>query len=143
MKFESKNKSMLEIFNKKWKKKKKDKMTEEELKDYEEEERRAQIDPNELLVADCLSAFIKYNPHLHHLDLQGCGLTNYILIEIGSALRKSKSLVGIHLSENPGLTTEMKEQLFARVHCKSSDFSDPHKIDLSEIEKQQRNDDWI
>ena len=100
-------------------------MSDLELMAWQEEERRFGKDENELLVADCLSEFIKYNPHLHHLDLQGCGLTTHILEDIGRALRKSRSLVGIHLSENPGLTPEIKQHLFDRVHCKESD---QHKL---------------
>lgn len=70
------------------------------------------------MVARCLTRFIKYNPNLLHLDLQGTGLTCYIIKEIARALRKSRSIIGIHLGENPGLTEEIKEYIFGRVHCK-------------------------
>ena len=86
-------------------------------------------------MAECVSSLIKYNPHLHHLDLQGCGLTEYILKEIAKALRKSRSLVGIHLSENPGLQAKTKEFIFQRVHCKVSDFDNNHVIDIKDFEK--------
>ena len=97
---------------------------------YYRELERASIPPQELYVADCLSKFIKYNPNLHHLDVQCCGLTKHILKEIAIALRKSRSLIGIHLSENPGLSAEIKEFIRERVHCKPSDFEENNMIDL-------------
>ena len=101
-----------------------------------DEEEKSLASESELFVAECLCAFIKYNPHLHHLDLQGTGLTEFVLRQIARALRKSRSLVGIHLSENPGLTQEVKEYIFQRVHCKDSDFKHLRVVDLSTYENQ-------
>ena len=131
-------KKIKQIYDEKNSKKKKrktfkvdpEKLTDEEKKLYYRELERASIPPQELYVADCLSKFIKYNPNLHHLDVQCCGLTKHILKEIAIALRKSRSLIGIHLSENPGLSAEIKEFIRERVHCKPSDFEENNMIDL-------------
>jgi len=61
-------------------------------------------------------------------------LTEYVLKEIARALRKSRSIVGIHLSENNGLTPEIKDYLFNRIHCKTSDFSQLRIINLQDYE---------
>lgn len=99
-----------------------------------EKKEREALPHFEVVVAECLSNLIKYSPHLHHLDLVACGLTKYIFKEIAKALRKSRSLVGIHLSENPGLTDETKTFLFDRVHAKKSDFDNNNIIDLKVYE---------
>ena len=41
-----------------------------------------------------------------HLDLSCTGLSPLIVKEIGDALRRARSLLSIHLSDNPGLTKE-------------------------------------
>ena len=58
---------------------------------------------SEIFVADCVSAIIKKNQNLIHFDLSGTGLTTYVIYEIACAMRKSRSIVGLHLSENPGV----------------------------------------
>jgi len=52
---------------------------------------------------DGLCEFIKHNPKLLHLDLSYTGLTKLMLIEFGPALRKSKSMITLHLTGNPGI----------------------------------------
>jgi hypothetical protein len=42
--------------------------------------------------------------------------------------------VGIHLSENPGLSPEIKEYIIKRVHCKESDFKNLRVVDISKFE---------
>ena len=105
------------------------------------EEERKHVSESELFVADCLSRFIKYNPNVLHLNLEGTGLTQYVLKEIARALRKSRSLVGIHLSENSGLTPEVKQYLFDRVHCKESQFKNIKTIDVQPFENRIRRTD--
>ena len=51
-----------------------------------------------------LGKMIKYNQKILHLDLSGTGLTKNIVYGLGGCLRKSRSLLCIHLSGNPGLT---------------------------------------
>jgi len=62
----------------------------------------------EIEVAKNLCKFIKYNQNLLHVDFSNTGLTKRMLIEFGGALRKARSLIGIHLSGNPGLLTDSK-----------------------------------
>ena len=57
---------------------------------------------------ELLGKQIKFNPNLAHLDLSSTGLTKYIIHGLGKTLRRSRSLLAIHLSENPGLTNENK-----------------------------------
>jgi len=94
---------------------------------------------HELFVTDCLTRFIKYNPQLLHLDLTGTGLTEYCVKMIGKALRKSRSLIGLHLSENPGLNVETRQYLFNRVKCKQSDFSKHSCLHIAKLEDKIKN----
>lgn len=105
----------------------------------EDQEWQQEIGEHELLVADCLTRFIKYNSNLLHVDLQGVGLTEYCLKMIGKALRKSRSVIGIHLSENPGLNDITKSYIFDRVRCKKSDFEFPRPLDLHVHEERVKN----
>ena len=65
-----------------------------------------------------LSRFIKYNKHLLHIDLSYTSLTEYVLHNIGSCLRRTKSILAVHFSGNPGVTQELKDYLFQRLHCR-------------------------
>jgi len=71
-----------------------------------------------MLIVQQLSKFIKYNKNLLHLDLSSTGLTENMLWQLGTALRRAKSLLAIHLSDNPGVTKVAKEYLFSRIRCK-------------------------
>ncbi len=84
----------------------------------------------EYMVGNSLSKFIKGNPHLHHTDLSGCSLTGNVLKELAQALKKSRTLVGIQPSKNPGLSLQVKVYLFNRVHCNKSESDDFCIIDL-------------
>ena len=61
--------------------------------------------------------FIKYNPKLIHFDISKTGLSKDQIREIGPALRRAKSLLALHASGNPGVTQDVTEELFQRVHC--------------------------
>ena len=65
-----------------------------------------------------LSNFIKYNKNLLHLDLSNTGMTEDMLWNIGTAMRRSRSMVALHLSGNPGVTQALKDYLEQRVRCK-------------------------
>jgi hypothetical protein len=58
-----------------------------------------------------ITDFIKYNKTLIHFDLSSTGLNEGMVMHIGTALRRAKSLVSMHLSGNPGVTAQMKEYL--------------------------------
>ena len=54
---------------------------------------------------------IKHNKELLHLDLSCTGLPSLVIKELGACLKRSPSLLAIHLSDNPGLTKENLEYL--------------------------------
>jgi hypothetical protein len=58
-----------------------------------------------------LGKFIKRNKNLIHLDLSHTQLTEGMLWWIGSTLTRAPSLSSLHLSGNPGITSELKRQL--------------------------------
>ena len=45
-----------------------------------------------------LCKFIKMNSNLMHLNLSGMGLTFQMMYEFGRAMRRTRSLVSLHLS---------------------------------------------
>ena len=55
-----------------------------------------------------LTQFIKRNTAVLHVNLDQTQLTEGMLWTIGKALKRSPSLVSMHLSGNPGITTELK-----------------------------------
>jgi hypothetical protein len=65
-----------------------------------------------------VTRFIKYNRNLLHLDLTQTGLNQLCIRIIGISLRRARSLLSLHLSENPGITQDLKTLLFERIHCK-------------------------
>lgn len=52
-----------------------------------------------------------------HLDLSNTGLVEKQLWLFGSTLRRSYQLRGLHLSGNPGITSQLKGYLFKRARC--------------------------
>ena len=65
-----------------------------------------------------IGKIIKHSRAMQHIDLSGTNLGTYIIKEIGNAMRKSRAVMCIHLSGNPGLTRQnmglMKEGLKLR-----------------------------
>lgn len=66
---------------------------------------------------DNLCKFIKHDFKLLHLDLSHTGLSKMMLLEFGSALRRSKSMLSLHLNGNPGIDIDLKKTMAERVHC--------------------------
>jgi hypothetical protein len=64
---------------------------------------------------------IKFNPNLTHLDLSSTGLTSQIIHGLGKTLRRSRSLLSVHLSENPGLTAENKRYITKRIKARPNE----------------------
>lgn len=58
---------------------------------------------DEQQLANKLCVMIKRNRSLMHLNISRCLLTNAILISLFAAIKSSKSLQAIHISDNPGL----------------------------------------
>ena len=59
-----------------------------------------------IFVGKMIGKIIKHSRTMQHIDLTGTGLGTYIIKEIGNSMRKSRALMCIHLSGNPGLTRQ-------------------------------------
>lgn len=82
-----------------------------------------------------LKDFIKYNTQLRHLNLSNTGLIDEAIKYIGAVLRRALSLRTIHLSGNPGVSTEMVEWIRARIHAKEPFFFNTIKYFTSDLQK--------
>ena len=51
-----------------------------------------------------------------HLDLSGMQMTQAMMNEFGRGLRRTKSLVSLHLSQNCGDTQELRDAIAERAH---------------------------
>jgi hypothetical protein len=51
---------------------------------------------------------IRQNTKLIHLNLQNTGLNQQILVDLVRAVKRAKSLLGLHLGMNPGVTEEVR-----------------------------------
>ena len=58
----------------------------------------------EAKVAEHMFTFLKSNRRLIHLDLTATNLSETAMLQILPAIKRAKSLQGIHLSGNPGVT---------------------------------------
>ena len=70
-------------------------------------------------VNEMLGKIIKHSRTMIHMNLTGCGLSDEVIHEIGTCLRRSRSVLVIHLSGNPGLSKDNFEYLEKRVKCRS------------------------
>jgi len=61
-------------------------------------------------IVGSLCSFIRRNKKLMHLDISYCGLKNDNILEISKAVRKSRSLLAIHLSGNL-ISDEVKKKI--------------------------------
>ena len=58
---------------------------------------------------------IKHNLKFLHFDLTSTGLTTHIIQNLGKQLRRSRSLLSIHLSGNPGVNDYTSQALRERI----------------------------
>ena len=70
-----------------------------------------QVMETETKVTDHLFTFLKTNKKLIHLDLTATNLSENAMLQILPAIRKAKSMQGIHLSGNPGITEHLKNEV--------------------------------
>ena len=78
-----------------------------------------------------ITKFMKHNKNLLHLDLSNTGLNEQMVRTIATALKRSRSIVSLHLTGNPGVTPEAKEFLFERVRCcrpRPNIFTEPDSV---------------
>lgn len=59
---------------------------------------------------DSLSTILK-NEKLYHIDLSELGLTSDIIGRLVPIIKYSTSLIGVHLSGNPGLNQEIERRI--------------------------------
>ena len=85
-----------------------------------------------------LCRFIKLNHNLMHLNLSGMGMTQEMMHEFGRAMRRTKSLVSLHLSQNNGNTKELREYLLERAHVKQ--FEPIFRPDFKQVDNLEYRD---
>ena len=65
-----------------------------------------------------LGKIIKHSKTMIHMNLTGTGLSSGVIYEIGTCLRRARSVLVIHISGNPGLSRENMEYLPDRIKCR-------------------------
>ena len=58
------------------------------------------------------------------MDLTCTGLSSFIVVELGTIIRRAASVLSIHLSGNPLLTDENREYLIKRIKTRPITDSD-------------------
>jgi len=76
---------------------------------------------DQMYVLELLGKMIKHNLKFLHFDLTSTGLTHRIVEELGKQLRRSRSLLSIHLSGNPGVNDQSSRRLRDRVHARPNE----------------------
>ena len=71
------------------------------------------------------------NKKLIHLDLTSTNLSEEALLAILPEMKKSKNLQGIHLSGNPGVTDNLKDQAKVLLRTKKKDHG--QKLNLQKV----------
>ena len=56
------------------------------------------------VVAQNLQQLLRSDARLQHLDLSNTGLSEEVMVALISGVKTSKSLLGLHASQNPGVT---------------------------------------
>ena len=67
-----------------------------------------------------LQTLIKKNKKLVHINLDSVGFYESQICLIGKAMRRAKSLVAIHLSDNPGTSERVTQFVQSLVHGRES-----------------------
>lgn len=67
-------------------------------------EARKKACPKDAKWQEHMSRFIRKNLCLQHLNVEACNLSESNLQALIPAIKKSKTIIGVHLSDNPGLT---------------------------------------
>ena len=77
-----------------------------------------------------LTRFIKHNTSLLHVNLDNTWLTEKMLWELCTCLRRAPSLISLHVSGNPGLNDEFKKQVARRIKCRPARAERKVTLDL-------------
>lgn len=67
-----------------------------------------------------LVVLIKRNKQLMHLNLVSTGLTEHMITELAKAMRRSKSLLSVHLCGNKGVTDRVKDFVQTKIRAMPS-----------------------
>ena len=86
-----------------------------------------------------LCRFMKQNKKLLHVDLSYMAMDAEALAMFGRTLRRSRSLVGLHLTGNPGNTADLQMLLDNQVHCKP--YDPPTQSEFRKIVETERRGD--
>ena len=70
------------------------------------------------MIIESMSKLVKYDMSLIHVDLSYCRLNERCITDIGTQLRRAKTLIAIHFTGNTGVTQETKDFLYTRIHAK-------------------------
>ena len=88
-----------------------------------------------------LCKFIKMNSNLMHLNLSGMGMTTPMMWQFGRALRRTKSLVSLHLSQNNGDNEALRAYLVERSVMKP--FEPVFRPDFKQLENKIYDPDHV
>ena len=69
-------------------------------------------------ISQMLGKIIKHSRTMQHIDLTGTGLSTQVIYDMGTALKRSRSVLVIHLSGNPGLSADNMQYLSGRIKCR-------------------------
>ena len=69
------------------------------------------------IVTEALYKFVRRNTSLQHLNLEACQLTQVMLGRIGMGAKCSSSLMSVHFSSNPGVTSALKAFLQVKMRA--------------------------
>ena len=85
------------------------------------------------IVGYLLCQLIKANKKLQHVDLQNTNLPAWVIANLAQKLRKSRSLLSLHLSDNVGLGARgLKDKVFKTLRCK--ELESKNHVHLGDVE---------
>ena len=70
---------------------------------------------------ELVQLIIKKNKSLLHLNLDSTNLSETLIMLVGKAMRRAKTLSGIHLSDNPGTSAFVTKNLKSLIRARDSD----------------------
>ncbi len=71
-----------------------------------------------MVITEAIYKFVRRNINLQHLDLTRCNLSQVMIGRIGLGVKCSKSMMGVHFSDNPGVTPALLALLQVKFKAK-------------------------
>lgn len=87
----------------------------------EEQSKALENETHSEFVTRSLGEFIRHNKQLEHLDLSNTGLSEQVFIGLVPYLKRAKSILGLHLSHNPGVSAEVKAFLHKKMRLNTEE----------------------